>query len=83
MAEARAERDEDMKYLMLGEEGYLDRPSGTTWYEASAVMDIAGHCCKSCRQAWQQRACVPARNDDGLEPELFATHFRRDRDGGG
>ena len=42
MAGVRAERDEDMKYLMLGEEGYLDRPSGVPWYEASEVMDIDG-----------------------------------------
>ncbi len=34
------EHDDDIRYLMLGEEGFLDRPPYETWYEESEVVNL-------------------------------------------
>ena len=34
------QNDDDIRYLMLGEEGFLDRPAWDTWYEESEVVNL-------------------------------------------
>ena len=34
------QNDDDIRYLMLGEEGFLERPPYETWYEESEVVDL-------------------------------------------